>query len=167
LAEKLATLKNPPDDNNYTNWVKKCWTFYKNIQIYKHNQSNKTRFNHLNTLQIKLPQAQLPQAQLPPAGDLMQLDQATLSRMSLEDCKYCQTNNLCFYCKEQGHGIDTCEKKVMTDARNAGCGSHSSLSGYHSRANPRSLHYGCGCGQVVPVQNLYPPWAQYPAQYSA
>jgi hypothetical protein len=24
LAEKLATLENPPDDNNYTNWVKKC-----------------------------------------------------------------------------------------------------------------------------------------------
>jgi hypothetical protein len=24
LAEKLATLENPPDDNNYANWVKKC-----------------------------------------------------------------------------------------------------------------------------------------------
>jgi hypothetical protein len=24
LAEKLATLENPSDDNDYTNWVKKC-----------------------------------------------------------------------------------------------------------------------------------------------
>jgi hypothetical protein len=62
LTEKIATLENPSDNNNYATWVKKCWIFYKNIQIYKHNQSNKAGFNHLNTLQIKLSQAQPPQA---------------------------------------------------------------------------------------------------------
>jgi hypothetical protein len=74
-------------------------------------------------------------------------------------------NNLCFYCKEQGHSIDTCEKKVMADAQNAGCGSCSSLLGYCGCANPCGLHHGCGCGQAVPAQNLYLPQAQYPAQY--
>jgi hypothetical protein len=50
LTEKLVTLKNLSNNNDYMNWVKKYWIFYKNIQIYKHNQSNKAGFNHLNTL---------------------------------------------------------------------------------------------------------------------
>ncbi|OXV06997.1 hypothetical protein Egran_05237, partial [Elaphomyces granulatus] len=43
--------------------------------------------------------------------------QTPLSGMSSEDCEYCRANNLCFYCKEQGHGIDNCEKKAVADSR--------------------------------------------------
>jgi hypothetical protein len=51
----------------------------------------------------------------------MQLNKAILNRIFLENYKYCWTNNLCFYCKEQDYNINTCEKKVMTDAQNTDC----------------------------------------------
>jgi hypothetical protein len=71
--------------------------------------------------------------------------------MFLEDYKYCWINNLCFYCKEQDHDINTCEKKVMADAQNAGCDSCSSLLGYYNCANPCDLHYKYRHEQAVPV----------------
>jgi hypothetical protein len=77
LAEKLTTLENPPAANDYLSWVKRCRTFYENIHVYEHNQSNKTGFNR--------PQARLndpparPSTQQPPGGDPMQLDQTSLN----------------------------------------------------------------------------------------
>jgi hypothetical protein len=76
----------------------------------------------------------------------MELDQASLNRMSSENCEYCRANNLCFYCKEPGYGIDNCEKKAAADLRAAGCGSRGNFFNYRGRVNPgaRGVYRGRG-----------------------
>jgi hypothetical protein len=116
LAEKLSTLENPPAANDYLSWVKKCRTFYENIRVYEHNQSYKTGLNRPR------PTNDFPKALSFPQDDPMQLYRASLSKMSSENREYCRANNLCFYCKEEGHGIDNCKKKAFTNSRVAGRG---------------------------------------------
>jgi hypothetical protein len=126
LAEKLATLENPPAANDYLSWVKKCRTFYENIRVYEHNQSYKTG------LYRPRPTNDLPTALPSPQGDLIQLDRASLNRISSENREYCWANNLCFYCKEQGHSIENCKRKAVADSRTADRGSRRN---FFSRAN--------------------------------
>jgi hypothetical protein len=63
LAEKLATLDNPPAANDYRSWVRKCRVFHDNIRVYEHNQLGKTGPNQPYT------PVTLPSAQVPSAGD--------------------------------------------------------------------------------------------------
>ena len=86
----------------------------------------------------------------------MLLDQTTLNRMSAETREHCRTNNLCFYCKEPGHGVDTCAKKALANARNTGRGSRGSFSNYRGRGSYQ------GRGQATPGQSLQ---QSQPAQY--
>ena len=131
LAEKLATLENPPAANDYRSWVKKCRVFYDNIRVYEHNQLGKTGPSRPR---IYDPSPR-PSPQISSAGDPMELDRISLSRMSEEDCEYCRAHNLCFYCKGQGYGIDNCEKKADADSRSAGRGSRGNFFNYRGRVS--------------------------------
>ena len=142
LAEKLATLENPPAANDYLSWVKKCRTFYENIRVYEHNQSYKTGLNRPR------PTNDPPTALPSPQGDPMQLDRASLSRMSAENREYCWANDLCFYCKDQGHSIDNCKKKAAADSRAADRGPRGNFFNYRSRTNTAARGAYRGRGRV-------------------
>jgi len=157
LAEKLATLDNPPAANDYRSWVRKCRIFHDNIRIFEHNQLGKTGPNRPHTYD-RPPRAS---AQISPAGDPMELDRTSLSRMSSENREYCRAHNLCFYCKEPGHGIDNCEKKADADARTAGHGSRGNFFSYRGRVSSgaRGSYRGrglAGQGQQTQFQQYRP-----------
>lgn len=156
LAEKLATLDNPPAANDYRSWVRKCRVFYDNIRVYEHNQLGKTGPNRPYTCDPPL----RPSAQVPSAGDPMDLDRTLLSRMSSESREYCRTHNLCFYCKEQGHGIDNCEKKAEADSRTAGRGFRGNFFNYRGRVSSAARGAYRGRGLVGQGQQTRP---QYPS----
>ena len=169
LAEKLSTLENPPAANDYLSWVKKCRTFYENIRVYEHNQSYKTGLNRPRPIN------DFPKALPSPQDDPMQLDRASLSKMSSENREYCRANNLCFYCKEQGHGIDNCKKKALADSRVAGRGN---FFNYRGRINTgaRGAYRGRGLanqgqyGQQFQTRQQFRPFSnpgQNPQSYIA
>ena len=53
--------------------------------------------------------------------------------MLAETYKHYKTNNLCFYYKEPGYGVDTYIKKTLANAWNIGHGLHGSFLNYYGR----------------------------------
>jgi len=71
-----------------------------------------------------------------------------LSRMSAENREYCWANDLCFYCKDQGHSIDNCKKKAAADSRAADRGPRGNFFNYRSRTNTAARGAYRGRGRV-------------------
>jgi hypothetical protein len=163
LAEKLATLDNPPAADDYSSWVRKCRVFHDNIRVYEHNQLGKTGSNRYTYDPPR------PSAQIPSVGDPMDLDRTLLNRMSSANREYCRAHNLCFYCKELGHGIDNCEKKADADSRTAGRGFRGNFFNYRGRvsSSARGAYRGRGLvgqgqGQIAQQTQLRPQYARPP-----
>ncbi|KAI0991307.1 hypothetical protein K3495_g16880, partial [Podosphaera aphanis] len=116
IAQQFRSLDNPPASDDFAGWVAKGSRFYENIQEYDHNLRNKGEGNrpYQNHWDKATPQGKsgLPVSR---GGDEMDLDQAILFKLTDKEKNICRENNLCFYCREQGHSIGDCEKKWLSD----------------------------------------------------
>ncbi|RKF76309.1 hypothetical protein GcM1_228054b [Golovinomyces cichoracearum] len=66
-------------------------------------------------------------------GEEMDLDRATLFKLTEKEKNVCREHNLCFYCRDQGHSIGECDRKWVSDNKV----SYSDSSGSHGTRGNR------------------------------
>ena len=114
LAAALQNQATVPGPNAFAEWVTLFQALWdrqqEGIHFAQLRGSNAANQSHPQPRQQ--PQAQQQPAPMP-AGDPMQLDAGRFNLSSDE----CRRRGLCFYCKEPGHGIGGCQKRIEADAR--------------------------------------------------
>ncbi|KAI0996785.1 hypothetical protein K3495_g11401 [Podosphaera aphanis] len=157
IAQQFRSLDEPPASDDFAGWVAKGSRFYENIQEYNHTLRNKGEGNrpHQNYSDRSNPPAKsgLPISE---GGDKMDLDQATLFKLTDKEKNIRRENNLCFYCHEQGHSIGEREKKWLSDNKasyrdsssQGTRGSHGTFQMPRGNFNHGS-HNGLGWAQAV------------------
>lgn len=138
IALKFSTNPNPPRMTDFDAWATLGQQYYQNMQLFDHNQSQKSKSNNYghNFNNGNLTQTQNNASNT--AGEPMQLDQ--ISKLTDAERNQLRVENRCFYCREPGHQAPYCEKKLKADARNRENGQYG--TGYPNNANRGGTSYG-------------------------
>ena len=127
IAAKVAGWAMLPGDEDFPAWTNLCQTFYNNQQQHEH------YFERENRPRIFAPALPTAPAPLPPPvpaaaalakSEPMDVDTRRPRPQFRPDInrQACIADNLCFYCKQPGHGIDRCYEKKKADTKKAAYG---------------------------------------------
>jgi hypothetical protein len=119
LAEAVKFQHTVPGDEDFEGWVNMLKSLWERQETEKHNSALRAANKTNNPFRQQQPQKQQQTQdalQVADKGDPMILD-AAREKLTPGMRQLCVQKGLCFYCREQGHGVWNCPKKAAADAR--------------------------------------------------